>query len=261
MNKIKKQFKDFISYYKLCKYGVNFSDGETVKSYIPVIVCIFASMLFMLLQFHIQRVETEGVLAFSIGIFYIAFLCGGAMNIGITTRNKPSLLGVAPFTPRQRVIFSYIAALVKATVVFVIFFAAMMFALFLAGCCLSVVWGEFEFVIDGYITESTLDASGYVHLFNVLLGIIFFFAYFAICNIDRAKYRNIAAVSFAVGMVILSTVFANVCTPGAVIMDINDCLDSLKYPWVVFLVQGVLAVGAIVASVFATIKRFKSSRI
>ncbi|MDE7163780.1 MAG: hypothetical protein K2O44_06920 [Clostridia bacterium] len=261
MNKIKKQFKDFISYYKLCKYGVNLSDGETVKSYIPVIVCIFASMLFMLLQFHIQRVQSAGVFAFSIEIFYIVFLCGGAMNIGITTRNKPSMLGVAPFTPRQRVIFSYIAALVKATVVFVMCFAVMIFALFIAGCLISAVLGEFIFVVENDFSEVMVYSSRYTPAFNILLGVIFFFAYFAICNIDRAKYRNIAAVCFAVGMVILSTVFAYVCTPGAVIMDINDCLDSLKYPWVVFIVQGVLAVGAIVASVFATIRRFKSSRI
>lgn len=261
MNKIKKQFKDFISYYRLCKYGANTSDGETVKIYIPVIFCAVASMMLMLLQFYIARVHSGGVLSCSIEVFFIAFLCGGAIYIGIVTRYKPSQLGVAPFTPRQRVIFSYITALVKATVLFVICFAVMLLALFLAGCFISAVLGEFVFAVEGYINESTVYTSPYAHLFNFLLGAIFFFAYFAICNIDRAKYRNIAAVSFAVGMVILSTVFANVCGAGTFLMDINYCLDSLKYPWILFLVQGVLVVAAFIVSVFVTIKRFKSSEI
>lgn len=261
MDIIKKQFKDFISYYKLCRYGANTSDGETVKSYIPVIFCIFASMMLMLIQFFIVRVHSDGVLSCPLEVFLIVFLCGGAMNIGIVTRYKPSLFGVAPFTPRQRVVFSYIAALVKSVIFFVVSVAVIIVSLFLAGCFISAVLGEFVFVVEDYISESIEYTSRYAHLFNLLLGAIFFFAYFAICNIDRAKYRNIAAVSFAVGMVILSTVLANICEAGTFLTDINYCLDNLRYPWILFLVQGVLAIAAFIASAFVTIKRFKSSEI
>ena len=183
------------------------------------------------------------------------------MNIGMVTCQKPSQLSVAPFTPKQRIVFSYLAALVKAMVVFVLFFAVLILAVILAGLFISAVSGEFVFVVEGNINESIVYTSRYTPAFNFLAGVIFFFAYFAICNMNRAKYRNIAAISFAVGMVILSTVFINVCKAGVFVTEINSCLDNLKYPWVVYFVQGALAAGAIVASVFSTINRFKSSSI
>ena len=259
MNKIKKQFKDFISYYKLCKYGANISEEETVISYIPVILCIIASMTSMLMQFYVKT-YIEGYVSLSFEVIFIVCASGAAMNIGMVTRPKSSLISVAPFTPKQRIVFSYLAALVKAVVLFVLSFAAILLAVFIGGCIFSVVEGSFVF--GGDMSGCVDYTSRYTPVFYFLSCVIFFFAYFAICNINRAKYRNIAAVCFAVGMIILSTVLVNVYEHGAkLITEINYCLDGLKYPWIVFVVQSVLAVGAIVASVFATIKRFKSSKI
>ncbi|MDE7087800.1 MAG: hypothetical protein K2O67_06375 [Clostridia bacterium] len=270
MNKIKKQFKDFWLYFRLTKYGVNLSDGETVKRYIPVLMGVIAGIFVAFIQFLITK--NQSGISFTFGVMFLPFACGSAIGSGMATCQKPSLIAAAPFTPKQRMVFSYLATLLRAVIIYVIAMAAFLLVILVAGCLISIAVGEWVLVIDSGFISEFVAPTPYEVAFRFLFCAFYFFSYLAICNTDRAKYRNIATACFFFGVLILSTVLTNVCGYAMqsfssfrqyffFSIDMAEGLNALTHPWIVILVLSILTAGSIAASVFTTIKRFKSSDI
>lgn len=263
-SKIKKQFKDFLLYYKLTKVGANASDGSVFKSnavlfFSVIVVCAFTFILFL--------INTESdVISISGFVYFIPFASGAAIGSGMLTTIKPSMLSVSPFTPRQRVVFCYLAAIVRAIALFLFSLVCVIIALLLIGCISSLVEGRWVFVaeLDGVVEY---DTSVYESMFMLLLGIIFFFSFLAIGHMDNMKHRNISAILFVAVTLTLSLIVVNICgdamgyTSFRFGINLTDGFNAMRAPWAVLIVEAVFAALAIAASVFFVRKRFASTEI
>lgn len=267
MNRIKKQFKDFCNYYKLTRCGVN-SDGNTIRSYIPVYLCTIVGILLAYIQFMVSR--GENAFSLSLVIMFLPFICGMVIGTGMINNRKTSLLSVSLFSPTQRIVFSYITTFVRALVFFVLYLVMFFAIFFIIGCIISLFVGEFVFVVEEDYVSPIARLSPYASAFKALFSVMYVFALMAICNMPRTKYRNVAALSFSFGVLVYSCIITNVCGYAMqeennlaffFMIDINSGLAALKYPWIVIVVQGVLALIAIAVSLYTTIKCFKSSEI
>lgn len=268
MDKIKKQFKDFKNYYKLIRYGVNIGNGETFKSYLPVLICLIIGIMVAYIQFLVERFS--GGFSIPMDVFILPFFIGATIGIGVVTLQKPSLISVAPFTPKQRKVFSYLAIFLRAIIIYVITVVAIIGVMFLVACIFSLYLGEFVFVVEGGLADSIVLPSPYEESFRMLFCATYFFATVAICNIGRATYRNIACISFTVATFIISFIFTAV---NGYLMDIASetyvtyyftidlkaYFEFSKYPWISIVFLSITTVAAFILSVISVNRRFKNT--
>lgn len=255
MDKVKKQFRDFWAFYKLAYLGVDYKD--TAKSLGFVYALVFITAFLSILHFNMFSVYG-----------FVLVLGILAANMGRATCDKTSLISVAPFTPAQRIVFSYLTILLN-----VIFFAAAVSAIGLVVISIIALvtfctTGENVF-LDGTFEEPvSSNAVGVAVLFCAII----FFASLALSHIDKRKTRNIAAgVFFAVNEAIILTI-TNVCGFAAqrnsgkkqiffMSFDMNKELDKLAHPWIVLVILGVVAAVLFGVSLYLIIKRHRSSKI
>ncbi|MDE6690785.1 MAG: hypothetical protein K2K04_02335, partial [Clostridia bacterium] len=153
MDKIKKQFKDFWAYYRLLRYGANASDRAAYRKFLPLILVIVIGAMIIVTQ-----VSSSGdTFRFSM---FLPFLCGMSIATGKVTAFRPSLIGVSPYTPKQRIAFSYIATLIRTVIATVIWTVFMIVLMLLLALVVFVLTGENVFVAEE-ITEKVI--SGYGH--------------------------------------------------------------------------------------------------
>lgn len=273
MDKIKKQFKDFWAYYRLLRYGANASDRTNYRKFLPMLIVIVACGFIILGQVSAP---------YSLRItMFLPFLCGVSIATGKVTSSafSPSLIGVSPYTPRQRVVFSYLATLLRAiifTVIWTVFMIAIMLVIALIAFVIS---GENVFVAEEGAASTARAISSYGYAYEFLLWIICAFSAYAISHLNSRKVRNIVVICFFVGLEILVLILVNACGLAEqeykIAAGINDGLvknfwlasevsvtiDYLAQPWVVIVVEAVLCVAAIAVSLYASIMRYKSSKI
>ena len=204
------------------------------------------------------------------------FMAMSAIATGITTSIRPSLLGVAPFTPRQRVVFSYLATAIRSVVFCVICTAAITVGLLFVALVAFIISGENMLVV----TDSLLPTPGaYGLAHDALYWIILIFSAYAIAHINGNKARNITTAIFVAVAEALTLALVNVCGHAEqahniatgvndgllqnffMSSDVSTTIDYLAHPWAVILVESMLAAAAIGASLFFSIKRYKSSKI
>lgn len=269
MNKIKKQFKDFWTYLQLLKYGINASEKMSYRSFLPLL----AGFVFGICISVGQLSSSGNYLRISA---FLPFMTGMAIVTGITTSYKPSLLGVSPFTPKQRVVFSYIATLVRGIVFTVIWTACMIVVILFFALVAFIISGENILVFEESVLPST---SAYGDAHEALFWVILVFSAYAISHLNGKKARYIALVCFIVGLEIFTLVLVNVCgraeqmhnietgvNDGLVqhffmSSDVSVTIDYLAYPWAVIVVEAVLAAAAFAASLYTSIMRYRSSKI
>ena len=269
MNKLKKQFKDFWTYCRLLKYGVNASEKTSVRQYFPFIFGFIVGVCIILGQ------GSSSGTYFRVSAF-MPLMAGVAIATGLTTAYKPSLIGVAPYTPRQRVVFSYISTLVRGIILTVFWTVCMIVVILFFAFVAFIISGENLLVVE----ESVLPAVGaYGNAHEALFWVILVFAAYAISHLNGKKARYITLVCFFVGLEILTLVLVNLCgraeqahliatgvNDGLVkeffmSSDVSVTIDYLAHPWAVIVVEGVLAAAAFAASLYASIMRYKSSKI
>lgn len=269
MDKIKKQFKDFWAYYRLLKYGANASDRAAYRKFLLLMIAVGIGIMVI-----IGQVSSYGD-TFSVSMF-LPFLCGLSIATGKVTAFRPSLIGVSPYTPKQRIVFSYLATLLRTIVATVIWTVFMIVLMLLLALFVFVLTGENVFVVEDGV-EKVISGYGYAHVF--LAWLILAFSSYAVSHLNGKKARNISLVCLFVGLEILVLVLVNACGFAKQNYDIemgtNDglrqafflgcdvatAIDYLAHPWVVIVVEAVLCVAAFAASAYCSVLRYKSSKI
>lgn len=263
MEKIKKQFKDFWQYFCLMQRGAGTSEsGRRIRKYIPAFILVCIALILTSSQMGLNFTVFEGV------------IIGAAMGVGITTAVKPSALSVAPFSPKQRMVFSFLSALLIALIalLFIIAISAvfLLFIAFLVFC----IDGENMFVSS--MPTETYSAFGYA--FSILTFALFFFATYAIFHLERKRNVTLASVALLVIMEILTLVMTNLCgnapyAPGEITTlpvieyhfcayaDVRTYIANLHAPWAPILVLGIMNALAIAASIILTVRRYKSDKV
>lgn len=259
MGKIKKQFKDFWQYFRLIQRGAGTAEaGRHIRGYIPAFIIIIVALILTSTQMGLTFTIMHGV------------FIGSAMGVGITTAVKPSALSVAPFSPKQRVVFSFFSTLLMAIIAsFFIFAISMVFVLFIA---------FIAFCVDGEnIFESALPAeniSAYGYSFAILVFILFFFVTYAIFHLERKRNVVIASAVFLAVMVIFTLVMTNLCSNAIAqyhnpqpefhfssYANVPDLIVFLSLPWLPILILCIMNALAIAGSIVLSIKRFKSDKV
>ena len=263
MNSIKKQFKDFWAFNKLIRYGVNRTGAGVFKlSY------VWLNMIIMFGTFFICSQIMNGASTwFAVDIWFFALMVS-ALMVGSMTASKPSLISVAPFSPKQKVVYSYLSALLTALII-IVFWVAFMTLFFLLIALMTFVFTGENVLIAG--TDETLDIlkrSAYGNAFCAEFEITMAFGVFAISHINGNKNRIIASLCFLGGMEVLALILTTICGCAATgerkfwfAYDVFYGIDFLNHKWLVLVVGGILSVCAIAASLYTTIKRHKSSKI
>lgn len=269
MDKIKKQFKDFWAYYRLLKYGANASDRAAYRKFLPLMIAVIIGIMVLIGQVS----STGDTFRFSM---FLPFLCGISIATGKVTALRPSLIGVSPYTPKQRIVFSYLATLLRTIVATVMWTVLMIACMLLMALFVFVLTGENIFVVEDGV-DRAISGYGYAHVF--LAWLVLAFSSYAISHLNGKKARNISLVCLFVGLEILVLVLVNACGFAKQNYDIgmgtNDGLrqafflgcdvattiEYLAHPWVVIVVEAVLCATAFAASVYCSILRYKSSKI
>lgn len=273
MDKIKKQFKDFLTYFRLLKYGANSTDKANYRKFVPLMIAVFFGIMVILGQ-----MSPSYTLRFTM---FLPFLCGTAIATGVVTSPayQPSLLGVSPYTPRQRIVFSYLATLLRAIIFTLIWTAAMIAIILIIALFAFAFTGENVFVAEEGTGNAVRAISSYGNAHEVLSWAFMIFAAYTISHINSKKVRNIATVCLFVGAEILVLLLVNACGFAEqrylIETGVNDgvtnafffgsevsvTIDYLAQPWIVIVVEAVLCVAAIAASVYTSVLRYKSSKI
>ncbi|MDE7163779.1 MAG: hypothetical protein K2O44_06915 [Clostridia bacterium] len=255
MNKVKKQFKDFWNFYRLTIYGNN--QKETVKLFsFPTLIAFVVAFL---ANIHLG---TSAAFGFVLVTSLIA------VHVGRVTFDKTALISVAPFSPAQRVVFTYLTMLLNA----LFFFTAVS----VCSAVVILILAFIDFCITGdsvifksSIWEQTFISPNAVGV-AILSALIIFFAAIVLSHIDKTKIRNIATgVFFALNEALMLTVINIVglsTQSGGVrrgfFLSIDlEMVDKLAHPWILLLVLGIIAAAVAGVSVWMVIKRHKSSKL
>ena len=258
MNKIKKQFKDFWNFYRLLNYGYNVRESNRSMGvcYLIAALCAVASMLHF------------GSASFSILVVFLVIV----WSVGRATFDKTSFISLSPFTPAQRVAFTYLTIL----------FSAVLFAVLIAAVTLVLisVIALIVFCIDGsnfFVTEKIFAKFGALTFTTgggilALTYAILALSTLALVHIDNKKIRNIVSVSFGVSYEVMLLIIANVCgfaaqrgqgviKPFFFMVNLYEAADKLNYPWITFTVLGALSAAAFGVALWLVIKRFGSTKL
>ena len=252
MKAFKQQIKDFFNFYRLTWRGINYKERATA-GYGPIYAMIFALIILCTIQIG------DG------GEFFMFFAALAAGLVGAATSVRPSLLSVAPFTDRQRIIFSFLSAVVNAIIFYLCLVLFVGFVVLFVAFMVFCMTGENVFVFGLDTPEiEVFYGSPYYDGFYFLLVAFFFFATLAITMIDKRKLRNTVGGCFVGGMEVFFLIIVNICgnvgreKPTFFFFDqIEYSMAYLSAPWALLVVMGVMLAVAIFFAVFLTIKRFK----
>lgn len=262
MEKIKNQCKAFWNYFLLMRCGAN--NADATKSMRRWMLTLIVTIIAIMTIFSQAGIEIT---------FYAEWFIAAAIVTGATTAIRPSALSVAPFSPKQRIVFSFLSTLLMAliftVIIFLLQFVFFCIIAFIAFC----VDGENLFAEMGQATFY----SAYGNAFIVLMLTLFFFAAYAIFHLNKGRNMAIAAISFFALMEIFILIMTNVCGNAWIqdaigipensyyqfygAADVPAIIGELAQPWVPILVLCIANVLAIAAAVLLTIRRFKSDKI
>ena len=260
MNKIKKQFVAFWQYFRLIRCGANtVEQSKRVRNWLPALIIMMIAIATVLAQTGISL------------SFYAEWFIGAAIAIGVITSDRPSALSVAPFSPRQRIIFTFLSTLLMALIFMAIILAAQMIFLCIIAFIAFCVDGENLFESAGNIEGYSAYGNAYI----ALIVLLFFFAAYAIFHLERGRNLTIATLVFFAVMEVLALVMTNICGNAAAVgitspeygyhfygaAHVPEQIDGLALPWVPILVLCIADVSAIAAAVFMTVRRFKSDKV
>lgn len=254
MKAIKRQFVDFFNYFRMMSRGVNNNNNrQKIGRMIFIYIVYFVLAAFILAQ-------TCDIVNF----FYGAFI-GSVISMSIVTYIQPSALAIAPFSPRQRVVFNFLCTFLLGL------FYAVLITIF--SIILILIMALFLFLITGenlLVFEESI-ASGYPaygEAYNALLGTFMYFAIYAVCYIRSKRARVISGVALLVGLEIFSLIMVNLCGryeysfySFQIYSDVARNITALAHPWIPILILSLFSALAIAASVALTIRRFKSDKI
>ncbi len=261
MDKIKKQFKDFWQYFKLVERGAGTSEtGKRFRGYIPSLLIMIFAVIVLFAQMGLDLPLFAGV------------LMGAAMGIGISTAIKPSALSVAPFSPKQRMVFSFLSTLLAALIAFLFIVAISAVFLLIIAFIDFCIYGENMFSTF----PSSVPYSAYGNAFGVLVFTLFFFAAYAIFHLERKRNVVITSVIFFVLMEVFALVMTNLCINAvpevhpmmynsassfSAYADVRRLITCLSLPWLPILFLCIFNVAAIAASVIMSVRRYKSDKV
>lgn len=262
MNGFKKQWKEFWAFYRLSGYGM---PVEADRMFFGK-DSIFSTILFLgIILNGIQTSIMGDHMTISISLFMLTIV---GVATGVTTRNKIALVNVAPFTPRQRVAFVFLATIVRSTIAMLILAAAGIVIMLFVTLVVFLATGENVLVVGGNEIAGGTFYSAYGESLNSMIALGLFFALFALAHMNNVKARNMSAIGFVGGLfvatAILNTVLGNRAKGGKfnvyVFGDTYVWIDSLAHPYIPLIVCGVLCAVALALAVYAVIKRYKSAK-
>ncbi len=261
MNAIVKQFKEFWLYFRLYSRT---SNGESSRQLFKQRLYFFIVTIFSVTMVVSQVGSRPD--GFTINML-LAFFCGSAFGAGYVTSIRPSLLSVSPFSPRQRIIFSYLAAVLYAVIACILYTLIMIVFILVVALIAFLATGENIFVVE----ESFTTVSGWFNGFEVFFTLYMFFSLYAISYIERNRNRNIAATVWFVFTEAMTLLLVNSVNRawssanGGVVpsfvmggADVPARMGALAFPWVPLLVMGILALLAFAASLYLSYRRHRS---
>lgn len=247
MNGIKKWFKDFWLFARLNNIGANYVYRE--KGWTWIYFLLFISTEFIFLQFG---TSLFGIVLMPMIIAYF---------IGVAICTKPSLLNVAPFTPKQRVAYSYLLGLAESLAFFI--------AMAIIANIVFAISAFVTYLSNGtniYLTEYMNEKSSAI-IMGILVLCTFYisFAVFALVGFKKGKARTVATISFIAINEAIVLIFVNVCAKikyggdaaFRLSMNVVDMIETGSLPnvWIIFVVLGVLTVATFALSLILMIKR------
>lgn len=262
MDVIKRQLKDFWSYFRLCRWG--FNQAQYKRSYLPLIFAVVAGTMITFIQTGI----TEGGSGVTFNLWWF-MLVGASLGMGLATSLKPTLLSVAPFTPKQRVVFSYLTIALQTLMFTVIYVVSVLAFMAFIALVFFIFRGENIFVVsdDPEFTSAVIFYSVNGKAMQILFMLLNTFAVYAATNLERYKSRCWALAGFYVGYEILTLALINGCSRalGGTHFrfggDVWFWSDSLSDPWLITVILAVLVVIAFALSLLLSIRRHKSDNI
>ncbi len=258
MKAIKRQFKEFWLYFKCVRKGINSGNGTLNKQNIFAVVTV----IIVVIMFSMQTGLSDS--GFSFDILRASFI-GVALGVGLIAAIKPSLLSVAPFSPKQRVVFSFITTALLAIICCVVWIAFILAFFSVIGLLAFIFTGENIFVIG----EEIIKTSAYYDDWDTLFGIYMWLSVYAISFLQGAKRRNIVFVVWFAVTEALILVLVNVCNAAAqsgagrfvFSAPVYEQIDCLALPWLPVLITGILAAFAFAASLASSIIFFRSKKL
>ncbi len=255
MNAIKRQFVDFFNYMRLSRCGVNANASrQKISRNIILYILFFVVIAFVLSQ------TTSGV------DFIFGAMIGGFLGASLRASIKPSAMSVAPFTPKQRMIFSFLSSVIIGLFyAFLILIVSIIMVLFMA-LVLFLITGENLLVFEASVTQEFYSAYGYAY--EMLLAVFVYFALYAISNLTNNRARIISGVSLILTLETFSLIMANVCGnfeysfySFRIYCDVAENITTLSMPWIPILILSIASALAIAAAVAITIMRYKTDKV
>ncbi|MDE7087801.1 MAG: hypothetical protein K2O67_06380 [Clostridia bacterium] len=260
MKKVKNFFKNFWSFYRLTGVGTNVRGAGRKIS--PFAVTMFATFLSCFTAFmHLGS-------SYMFGLGLVA--CMLAISIGQATYDKTALISVAPFSPKQRVAFSFLTMLLNM-LIFITAINAITWIVFLtiALIVFCITRGNIFITEFAEIMQPT-PISPYGAGTLVLVFFIIFFAALALSHIDKSKTRTICSVAFFGVSEVIALSIANACGFAAqqgqgviqnffLEVDLVNTIDKLNHPWIVIAVLAVIVAALFAVALWLIIKRHKST--
>lgn len=261
MKALKRQLKDFRLYFRCYLKGVSTPNGSSAIWFKENAFELFV-LLIGILFFMVNIGGTQGGIPVGVPV---AFLLGAAFVAGANARVKPSLMSVAPFSPKQRVVFSYLSAVLTALICTVFYIVVIILFLCIIALIMFIISGENFFAVIVNVPDVSVLSGNYV-LFSLFLGIYMWASVYAVSFIPRRLYRNIAITVWLTVTEALLLILVNICD-GALsgaggfvfLADLNVAIDRLALPWLPLLVTGLLAAAAFAASVISSVRFFRTS--
>lgn len=251
MSFIKNNLKDFWLYYK----AVFNSPSKDFKKYFPALIIVMTVLMASAFANLISG------LGFNILVIFPAAV---AMRMGYCVTNKPSLVSVAPFSPKQRVVFSYLSMILRSLIIAVLYLSVMILTMLIIALGIFIFTGENVFVIE----DISYRVSVWAGLYEAVSGLFLFFSVYAISHVESTKHRNIASVCwgvFCLIMIVILRVYTNrvgesyeseVLSGG-----FYKLIDHLDNPWLPATLAAVLAAIALAVSIYLSIKVHKSGKV
>lgn len=265
MQAIKKQFKDFWLYFRCFNKGISSTSNSSSAMWFKENGFMLFALIVSVIFFTVHLNGSLNTFTFNIPM---AFLAGAAFGVGASARIKPSLMSVAPFSPKQRVVFSYLSAELMAIICMVFYTLFIILIMCIIALLAFVFSGENIFVISENVTHTSANFD----LFVLFYMLYVWASVYAISHIKRRKYRNIAMAVWAVVTEALLLLFVNICNSlflkqsgaayeFAFMVELNDAINSLALPWLPALIMSLLALAAFAVSLVTSIRFYRSSDI
>ncbi|MDE6586524.1 MAG: hypothetical protein K2K80_07585 [Clostridia bacterium] len=265
MNNIKNKFfnNSFTAYLRALGASPIGSKRET-SFMVEMFVNIFAVTA---LFFIVESFETF-ILADNIVIFGMSALPGTLLGaiwliLGVTTRAKPSPLGLLPISWKRRVVYDYLGNLVFTVFAVVVFAVAVLVWMTVLSVVLLAATGEWIFEISEGPADIVVTASAEGQLFSLFAGLFIYGAGATITNLQDKKLRIGLTVALPFVVELLGLLILN-CANGsdfAMSGHIAYHFNDLPLSWLWLTATAIVAAGMVALSVFVCIKAEKPNEV